>query len=86
MAYSATGLNLMVPHVGDGPGIWVYISDDVHTDVDADNYFADGDDRGMKLYDTVIVHDNTTPWGATLHQVRTVTAGGAASISLAILA
>ncbi len=86
MAYASSGLNLLVPHVGGGPGLWHYIGVDVHTDVDAANFFADGDAKGMRVGDNILVNDNTDPWGATLHQVTVVTAGGAASIGLAILA
>lgn len=86
MAYVSNQLNVLVPHVGQGPGLWHYIGVDVHTDVDAADFFADGDDKGMRVGDNVLVNDSTTPFGATLHQVTVVTAGGAASIGLAILA
>lgn len=87
MAYSTSNppMNL-VPRIGDGKTIWLYSSDDVHTDVDAANYFSNGDALGMKVGDVVIVADTTTPFGVTMHQVTAVTAGGAASIGLALLA
>jgi hypothetical protein len=86
MAYVTAQLNLMIPHVGDGPGWWNLVGTDVHTDVDAADFFTDGDDKGMRVGDTVIVHDSTTPFGVTLHRVTVVTAGGAASIGAALLA
>lgn len=87
MAYStANPPQKIAGGMGGGLSLWAYRSEDVHTDVDADNYFSNGDALGMKLGDFVMVGDSTTPFGATLHQVRAVTAGGAASISLAILA
>ncbi len=86
MAYVTAQLNVLVPHVGDGPGLWHYIGVDVHTDVDATGFFTDGDDKGMRVGDNVLVNDNTTPFGATIHQVTVVTAGGAATIGAALLA
>jgi hypothetical protein len=85
VAYVSAQLNLMIPHVGQGPGWWNYVSDDVHTDVDAANWFDDGDAKGMRVNDVVIVQDSTTPFGVTLHAVTVVTAGGAASIGGALL-
>ncbi len=80
MSYVPAQMNVLVPHVGQGPALWHYIGVDVHGDVDAANFFSDGDDRGMRVGDNVLVNDSTTPFGATLHQVTVVTAGGAASI------
>lgn len=76
---------LMVPRLGaGGSGIWTYVSDDVHTDVDAADYFSNGDDLGMVVNDTVIVVDTTA--GTTIHRVSAVTAGGAATVAAATLA
>ena len=87
MAYATTNPpQKLSGGVGGGLALWGYSSDDVHTDVDADDYFSNGDALGMKVGDFVMVGDTTTPFGGTLHTVRAVTAGGAASISLAILA
>ena len=87
MAYATTNppVNL-VPRVGGGRTLWIYVSGDVHTDVDATDYFSNGDDLGMKVEDIVIVQDNTTPFGVTMHAVTAVTAGGAATIGAALLA
>ena len=84
MAYVSNQLNVLVPHVGQGPGLWHYIGVDVHGDVDAADFFDDGDDKGMRVGDNILVNDSTTPFGATLHQVTVVTAGGAASIGAAL--
>ena len=86
MAYGTSGLNLMVQGVGDAPAWWNYASVDVHTDVDATDYFSDGDAKGMRVNDVVIVTKTTATIGATLHVVTAVTAGGAATVSPAILA
>jgi len=86
MAYVSAQLNLMVPHVGQGPGWWNYVGVDVHTDVDAADFFSDGYDKGMRVNDVIFVQDSTTPFGVTAHAVTVVTAGGAASIGAALLA
>jgi lipid-binding SYLF domain-containing protein len=64
----------------------MYTSTDVHTDVDAADYFSNGDALGMQVGDVVIVSKSSATIGSTLHYVSTVTAGGAASVEAAILA
>lgn len=86
MAYGATGLRSLGLGLGAGPEIWLYASADIHTDVDAADYFTTGDAMGMKVNDIVIVVKTTATIGATLHVVTAVTAGGAATVSPAILA
>lgn len=86
MTYSATGLRSLSSNIGAGPALWTYASTDIHTDVDATDYFTDGDDQGMKVNDIVLVVKTSATIGATLHVVTAVTAGGAATVSAAILA
>ena len=87
MAYSTDSPpNCLVQGVGNAPSLWVYVSTDVHTDVDAADYFSNGDDLGMKVNDLVMVVKSSATIGATLHSVSAVTAGGAATIAPAILA
>ncbi len=88
MAYDATNPPvLMVPRLGAAvSAIWNYASTDIHTDVDAANYFSNGDDLGMQVNDVVMVVKTSATIGATLHVVTAVTAGGAATVSPAILA
>lgn len=87
MAYStASPPNLIAQSVGAAPQLWVYASTDVHTDVDAADYFSNGAALGMKVNDVVIVIKTSATIGATIHVVTTVTAGGAATIAAAILA
>ena len=87
MAYSTTNPpNIVQPGMGEGAAAWIYVSADVHTDVDATDYFSNGDALGMKVNDIVMVVKNTATVGATIHSVLSVTAGGAASIAPAILA
>lgn len=87
MAYSATNPpQLLTPRVGGGLALWLYASTDVHTDVDATDYFTNGDALGMKVNDTVIVTKTSATIGCTIHTVTTVKAGGAATVASAILA
>lgn len=86
MAYATAGLKLAVAGMGGAPNIWTYISTDVHTDVDAADYFSDGDARGMVVGDAVLVGKSSATIGYTIHYVQTVTAGGAATVAAAILA
>lgn len=87
MAYSATlPPALVAQSVGAAPALWLYASADVHTDVDASDYFTNGNALGMRVNDVVIVIKTTATIGATLHVVTVSTAGGAATVSLAILA
>lgn len=86
MAYSSATWNLMVPGVGDAPAIWLATGTDVHTDADATDFISDGDAKGMKVNDVVIYVKTTATVGATVHVVSAVTAGGAATMTPAILA
>jgi lipid-binding SYLF domain-containing protein len=87
MSYSTSNPPKLFAQVGGaGPRQWYYASTDVHTDVDATDYFSNGDALGMKVDDLVFVVKTTATVGATLHSVSAVTAGGAATISPAILA
>jgi hypothetical protein len=87
MAYSTSNPpQLLVSSIGDGISTWAYASTDVHTDVDAADYFSNGDALGMKVNDIVTVIKTTATVGATVHVVSAVTAGGAATVSPAILA
>ena len=86
MAYTAANLNKMVEAIGSGPAWWNYVSTDVHTDVDAADYFSDGSAKGMAVGDLVFVSKSSATIGTTVHYVSAVTAGGAATIAPAILA
>lgn len=70
-----------------GTKIWVYVSADVDTDVDAADYFSDGDALGMAVGDLVLVQENSsgsTPYRTSSHVVNSVTAGGAATVGLPV--
>jgi hypothetical protein len=87
MAYAASNPPVCVAQaVGAAPALWLYVHTDVHTDVDATDYFSNGAALGMRVNDVMIVVKSTATVGATLHSVSVVTAGGAATISPAILA
>ena len=87
MAYATTNPPVQVASAfGGGPALWIYNSTDVHTDVDAADYFSNGDALGMKVGDMVMVGKTSATIGATLHYVQTVTSGGAATVAAAILA
>lgn len=87
MSYATSNPPRIAAQVGGGgERFWYYTSTDVHTDVDATDYFSNGDALGMKVGDLVFVVKSTATVGATLHSVSAVTAGGAATISPAILA
>lgn len=87
MAYSTSNPpNQTAQGIGSAASLWMYASTDIHTDVDATDYFSNGDALGMKVNDVVIVTKTSATIGATLHVVTAVTAGGAATVSAAILA
>lgn len=88
MSYATTNPPQLMQHSAGGSGgsTWYYASEDVHTDVDATDYFSNGDALGMKVGDIVFVVKTTATVGATLHSVSAVTANGAATVSPAILA
>ena len=72
MAYTPATLDCMVPRLGSGPAMWIYSSEDAHTDVDATGYFLDGDDRGLVLNDIMCVIDTST---ATITWHRVLSGG-----------
>lgn len=86
MAYVSAQLNQVAEGVGSGPALWLMYGTDVHTDADASDFISDGDAKGLKVNDVVIYVKTTATVGATLHSVGAVTAGGAATLTPAILA
>lgn len=63
--------------------VWAYTSADAIATVKASDYFSNGDALGMKVGDFIIVYDNNTPTVST-GWIKTVTAGGAASMSATV--
>jgi hypothetical protein len=87
MAYVTTNPPVcLIPSMGSHSAVWLYKSEDVHTDVDATDYFTNGEALGMKVNDLVFVIKTTATVGATLHVVTAVDSDGNATVSAAILA
>jgi stress response protein SCP2 len=86
MAYVTAQWNILAMGVGGAPSLWTGYGTDVHTDVDAADFVSDGSAKGMKVGDFVLYYKTSATKGATLHSVEAVTAGGAATLSPAILA
>lgn len=70
----------VLPSVGAGPALWIYVDGDAHADVDAAGYFTDGATLGLKANDVMIVVDTATP-AATIHHVLNATTISAAVFS-----
>jgi hypothetical protein len=86
MAYVTANLNLMAAAMGGGNSIWLYNGTDSHGTVEGADFFSDGAAKGMKVGDCVIVQKTTSTYESVLCYVKTVTAGGAATVAAAILA
>ena len=85
MSYVPANLQKIAGNGPSGGLLWYLTGTDVHTDVDADNFISDGAAKGMRVGDALIYVKSTTTVGATLHSVSVVTAGGAATVTPAIL-
>lgn len=82
MSYATSNPPALISGPLTGAGkLWAYRSTDVATDVDAADYFSNGDALGMEVGDVVIVCDTDTSTTMTFHRVTAVTAGGAATVS-----
>ena len=82
MAYSASiPPTLIGQRVGGAAALWMYQSADVHTDVDAADYFSNGDALGMQVGDVVLSVETDNSYALSMHVVTAVTAGGAATVS-----
>lgn len=86
MAYVSAQWNLVSRGVAGAPSLWIGYGTDIHTDADAADFVSDGSAKGMRVNDVVIYVKTSATIGATLHSVQSVTAGGAATLSPAILA
>lgn len=86
MAYSTSNPPECIAQGIAGPSLWSYTHTDIHTDVDAADYFTNGDALGLKVGDVMLVSKSDATIGTTIHYVSAVTAGGAATIAPAILA
>ena len=81
MAYStSTPPRLIVGAMAGAGNLWYYVSADAIATVNTSGYFTNGDALGMKVGDTVIVRDSSTPT-TSLCTVMDVTSGGQADVS-----
>lgn len=81
MAYATSNPPVRVAGSISGPNLWLYHDADVDSDVDAADYFSDGDALGMKVGDPLFHYEvNATPAKSTFFFVSGVTAGGAATV------
>lgn len=72
MAYATTNQpKLLIGAFAKGANIWSYSSADTTTTIDNSGYITDGGHLGMKVGDTVIADDTTTPQ-TTAHRVISV--------------
>ena len=83
MAYATSNPpRVIAPGGMVGPRIWYYVKNDTDSDVDAADYFSNGDDLGMKLGDILFHHDTSAGTeGMTPMFVSAVTSGGAATVT-----
>lgn len=81
MAYSTSNPpRVLAQALGGGGRLWLYEHTDAIATVNTSGYFTNGDALGMKVGDTVIIRDTSTPT-TSLATVIDVTAGGQADIS-----
>lgn len=74
---------LLAQAPGGGPQMWIYVDEDAHGDVDADDYFSNALELGMKANDVIIIVDIGAT--CTIHTVTAVDADGA-TVAAATLA
>ena len=73
--------------IGGGGAIWSYTGTVVHTSVGGvSDYFTNGTSAGMKVGDILLYCKSDATKAATLHSVSVATAGGAVTVTAAILA
>ena len=81
MAYATSNPPVRVAGALAGPSVWIYHDADIDADVDAADYFSNGNDLGMKIGDMLFHYEvNATPAKATFFFVSASTAGGAATV------
>ena len=78
MAYATSNPPVKMAGSISGPSWWHYADGDVDSDVDAADYFSNGDALGMKVGDFLVHYD--TAGVQTYFYVSAVTAGGAATV------
>lgn len=71
MTYSTSNPPVKIAGSVGSHSLWLYVSTDAHTAVDASSYFSNGEALGIKANDAMIVIDSSTPT-ATIHNVASV--------------
>lgn len=80
MAYDTSNPpHMLTNRVGGGGALWYYSSTDVHTDVDAAGYFTDGEARGMRVGDVVLVVETDNSYALSMHVVTAVSTSATVS-------
>lgn len=84
MAYSTSSPPILIAGgVAAGPRIWMYVSTDANTAVDASGYFSNAYDLGMRAGDLVFVQDSDDKvWYG--HSVITCTAAAGADLGAGV--
>lgn len=86
MAYSTSNPPSKVgATLASGRNMWIYVSADVDSDVNATDYFSNGQDLGMKVGDIVFVVDTATP-KTSFHYVSAIDADGNATTAFGAVA
>ena len=82
MAYSVNNPPKLVSQPIAGVRFWSYASTDAATDVDANGYFTNGWDLGMRAGDWVLVYDSDSTHGQiTSHVVKSASKAGGVNLS-----
>lgn len=80
MSYLTTNPPVRVWQTLAGNSGWFYRSTDQASDVDAGDYFSNGDALGMKIGDVMYIIDSDNTDLLVMASVTVVTAGGAATV------
>src|SRR3546814_3794711 len=80
MAYAVTNPPAKIAQTLTGGSVWLFKSADVDSDVNASDYFSNGEALGMKVGDLVLLIDTATP-KASFHSVSAIHADGNATRS-----
>jgi hypothetical protein len=79
MAYASSNPPQLVASADDGstPQLWAYVSADASAVVAGTGYFADANNLGMRVGDTILVSESDNGYAAVLHTVSAISAGAA---------
>ena len=86
MAYSTSNPPVRVAQTMGGNSIWYYTGTTADSDVDAADFFSNGDALGMKVGDVLFTVQTDASYLVSLMSVTAVTAGGAATVAFGAVA